>query len=168
MNNPLEGLAGLPDEQKRRLEDAIEQMQVRDRCLHNTALDRLTACWAPELKSSGICSATLLTRMFTFRSLRMYNSLVEKCFKDCVESFRRKDLEGTEEKVSVPPSPHALTLSSFAILCWAGKNLLRNFCCAGPLSSRDWSTSARLLGPPRTTDSVQTIRSACSDVVRSS
>ena len=40
MNNPLEGLAGLPDEQKRRLEDAIEQMQVRDRCLHNTALDR--------------------------------------------------------------------------------------------------------------------------------
>ncbi len=29
----------------------------------------------------------------------MYNSLVEKCFKDCVESFRRKDLESSEEKV---------------------------------------------------------------------
>ncbi|KAL4441805.1 hypothetical protein ABPG77_003721 [Micractinium sp. CCAP 211/92] len=31
-------------------------------------------------------------------SLRMYNSLVERCFKDCVESFRRKDLDATEEK----------------------------------------------------------------------
>lgn len=32
------------------------------------------------------------------RSLRMYNSLVEKCFRDCVDSFRRKDLESSEEK----------------------------------------------------------------------
>ena len=32
-------------------------------------------------------------------SLRMYNSVVERCFKDCVESFRRKDLEASEEKV---------------------------------------------------------------------
>eukprot|EP00891_Asterochloris_glomerata_P005413 jgi/Astpho2/5413/e_gw1.00076.51.1_t len=31
-------------------------------------------------------------------SLRMYNSVVERCFKDCVESFRRKDLEASEEK----------------------------------------------------------------------
>lgn len=31
-------------------------------------------------------------------SLRMYNSLVEKCFKDCVDSFRRKDLDNSEEK----------------------------------------------------------------------
>lgn len=61
MNNPLEGVTGLPEDQKRKLEDAIEQMQVRD-------------------------------------SLRMYNSLVEKCFKDCVDSFRRKDLESSEEK----------------------------------------------------------------------
>ena len=29
----------------------------------------------------------------------MYNSLVERCFKDCVDSFRRKDLDATEEKV---------------------------------------------------------------------
>lgn len=34
-------------------------------------------------------------------SLRMYNSLVERCFKDCVDSFRRKDMEPTEEKVRV-------------------------------------------------------------------
>ncbi|CAK0779042.1 protein transporter tim9 [Coccomyxa viridis] len=31
-------------------------------------------------------------------SLRMYNSLVQKCFTDCVESFRRKDLDSAEEK----------------------------------------------------------------------
>ena len=33
------------------------------------------------------------------RSLRMYNSLVERCFKDCVDTFRRKDLDAAEEKV---------------------------------------------------------------------
>ncbi|GAB4818170.1 hypothetical protein N2152v2_005216 [Parachlorella kessleri] len=31
-------------------------------------------------------------------SLRMYNSLVERCFKDCIENFRRKDLDAAEEK----------------------------------------------------------------------
>lgn len=36
------------------------------------------------------------------RSLRMYNSLVERCFRDCVDSFRRKDLDAAEEKVRPP------------------------------------------------------------------
>jgi len=31
-------------------------------------------------------------------SLRLYNSLVERCFCDCVDGFRRKDLDTTEEK----------------------------------------------------------------------
>lgn len=30
-------------------------------------------------------------------SLRLYNSLVERCFRDCVESFRRKTLDRAEE-----------------------------------------------------------------------
>ncbi len=30
----------------------------------------------------------------------MYNNVVERCFRDCVESFRRKDLESGEERVS--------------------------------------------------------------------
>jgi Tim10/DDP family zinc finger len=34
-------------------------------------------------------------------SLRMYNSLVERCFKECVDSFRKKDLDNTEEKVGL-------------------------------------------------------------------
>lgn len=46
-------------------------------------------------------------------SLRMYNSLVEKCFKDCVESFRRKDLDSTEEKVSSAGN----TLPLHAVCC---------------------------------------------------
>ena len=37
------------------------------------------------------------------RSLRMYNSLVEKCFSTCVQSFRRKTLEKDEERVRAPP-----------------------------------------------------------------
>ncbi len=42
-------------------------------------------------------------------SLKMYNGLVERCFKDCVDSFRRKDLEGSEEKVPTARRrlPHA-------------------------------------------------------------
>nr|XP_043610781.1 mitochondrial import inner membrane translocase subunit Tim9 [Erigeron canadensis] len=30
-------------------------------------------------------------------SLRMYNNLVERCFTDCVESFKRKTLDKQEE-----------------------------------------------------------------------
>ncbi|KAI4322142.1 hypothetical protein L6164_021862 [Bauhinia variegata] len=30
-------------------------------------------------------------------SLRMYNSLVERCFDDCVESFKHKSLQKQEE-----------------------------------------------------------------------
>lgn len=39
----------------------------------------------------------LLKRLFFFCSLRMYNSLVERCFTDCVDSFRRKTLDKQEE-----------------------------------------------------------------------
>lgn len=36
--------------------------------------------------------------MFLFCcSLRMYNSLVERCFTDCVDTFRRKSLDKQEE-----------------------------------------------------------------------
>lgn len=32
-----------------------------------------------------------------FRSLKMYNSLVERCFSHCIENFRRKTLDKQEE-----------------------------------------------------------------------
>ena len=31
-------------------------------------------------------------------SLRMYNGLVERCFDGCVNTFRSKDVDGTESK----------------------------------------------------------------------
>mmetsp|Transcript_25929 Transcript_25929/g.55502 ORF Transcript_25929/g.55502 Transcript_25929/m.55502 type:complete len:97 (-) Transcript_25929:90-380(-) len=41
---------------------------------------------------------SMIENMQTKDSLRMYNSLVEKCFKDCVDSFRRKNLDSNEER----------------------------------------------------------------------
>lgn len=32
-------------------------------------------------------------------SLKLYNNLVERCFKDCVQDFRSKNLAKDEEKV---------------------------------------------------------------------
>mmetsp|Transcript_13946 Transcript_13946/g.16828 ORF Transcript_13946/g.16828 Transcript_13946/m.16828 type:complete len:105 (-) Transcript_13946:103-417(-) len=36
--------------------------------------------------------------MQTRDSLKLYNRLVERCFSHCVDSFRRKTLDGHEEK----------------------------------------------------------------------
>ncbi|CAI5526207.1 unnamed protein product [Closterium sp. Naga37s-1] len=54
-------LEGVPEEDKARLTQMIENAQRRD-------------------------------------GARMYNSLVERCFKDCVDNFRRKTLDKTEEQ----------------------------------------------------------------------
>jgi hypothetical protein len=45
-----------------------------------------------------LLSACSFVRSFLiFASLKMYNSLVERCFCHCVESFRRKTLDKQEE-----------------------------------------------------------------------
>ena len=44
----------------------------------------------------------------------MYNTLVERCFRDCIESFRQKDLDSSEEKVCcclLSLAPHSYQLS---------------------------------------------------------
>ena len=41
---------------------------------------------------------TTRVRRVLYYSLRMYNNLVEKCFSECVNSFRRKSLEKDEER----------------------------------------------------------------------
>ncbi|KAL6133234.1 hypothetical protein ACLB2K_056673 [Fragaria x ananassa] len=53
-------VANLPEEDKNRLANVIDMLQIRD-------------------------------------SLKMYNSLVESCFNDCVDSFTRKSLTKQEE-----------------------------------------------------------------------
>ena len=40
----------------------------------------------------------MIEGMQTRDSLKMYNGLVERCFKECVDSFRRKNLDSTEER----------------------------------------------------------------------
>lgn len=49
------------------------------------------------VKSTSACSRSM-RRCFAY-SLRMYNNVVERCFRDCVDSFRRKDLDNSEERV---------------------------------------------------------------------
>ena len=63
----------------------------------------MAACWRFKCKVKVCCLEfePSDTRALC-DSLRMYNGLVERCFKDCVESFRRKDLDSTEEKVRQP------------------------------------------------------------------
>ncbi|XP_021759264.1 mitochondrial import inner membrane translocase subunit Tim9-like [Chenopodium quinoa] len=41
--------------------------------------------------------AAMIDQLQIRDSLRMYNSLVERCFTDCVDSFRRKTLDKHEE-----------------------------------------------------------------------
>ncbi|CAM6129899.1 unnamed protein product [Calypogeia fissa] len=41
--------------------------------------------------------ASMIDRLQISDSLKMYNSLVERCFSHCVESFRRKTLDKQEE-----------------------------------------------------------------------
>ena len=48
----------------------------------------------------------------------MYNSLVEKCFKECVESFRRKDLDNAEERVRCVCGFLCLEAVGDFFVCW--------------------------------------------------
>ncbi|CAN6723896.1 unnamed protein product [Malus baccata var. baccata] len=41
--------------------------------------------------------ATLIDQLQIRDSLRMYNSLVERCFTDCVDTFQRKSLTKQED-----------------------------------------------------------------------
>ncbi|PHT72199.1 Mitochondrial import inner membrane translocase subunit Tim9, partial [Capsicum annuum] len=42
-------------------------------------------------------SKTLFAVVLNHCSLRMYNNLVERCFTDCVDNFKRKTLDKQEE-----------------------------------------------------------------------
>ncbi|MQL80591.1 hypothetical protein Taro_013026 [Colocasia esculenta] len=64
----LGDLEGLPEEDKIKMAQMIERLQISD--------------------SERKCDAN---------GLRMYNALVERCFSDCVDTFRRKSLDKQEE-----------------------------------------------------------------------
>lgn len=89
--NPAD-LDTLAKDDKDELMAIIETMQTRDR----RAPCRAGFFRAPLLSQTSAAELGVLTLLRD--SLRMYNGLVERCFTTCVDSFRRKTLEKTEEQ----------------------------------------------------------------------
>jgi len=117
MNIPLDATAQLPQEQQKALLKAIEQLQIRDR-------------YVPYLAST----------VLPFLSMRLYNNLVERCFNHCIESFRSKSLDATEEKVNlnvrkaptIPTSVHQELLCQIPLpLSQSRRPIWRNQCRNG-------------------------------------
>jgi hypothetical protein len=94
--NPSD-LDALPKAEKDELLSIIESMQTRDRCACPPA-----ACPRQATALLRVCPSHALRRSRS--SLRMYNGLVERCFVSCVDTFRRKTLEKSEEVVR--PADH--------------------------------------------------------------
>lgn len=133
---PLDGMADLPDKQKQQLMDSMETMQAKDRCgsvLQSGASDfpqaaarqptasvhqsqqtyqQMLPLPSPArivLHGQGCACITRSDPTTRCCSLRLYNSLVERCFCECVEEFRRRELDVGEEKVRPRSAPyHAL------------------------------------------------------------
>ena len=88
--NPAD-LDSLEKADKDELLGIIETMQTRDRCVRR-------------------CAARSHARTHAAYSLKMYNGLVERCFMTCVDSFRRKTLEKSEEQARLSgcaAAPHS-------------------------------------------------------------
>jgi hypothetical protein len=118
MNFPVEAMADLPDEQKQAFLQQLEHMQVRDRQV--TKRRRETRPKGQESgahvrgeggrrggRTGGVGGARRRRRSRAHptqntpntnhnNSLRLYNALVERCFKECVDDFRSKNLDKTE------------------------------------------------------------------------
>ncbi|KAH1224840.1 Mitochondrial import inner membrane translocase subunit Tim9 [Glycine max] len=101
----LADLDSLPEADKQRMTVMIDQLQIRD----STIVSNLCVCSFYEahivkfpLKpaqhlnvASGRFGNNILLKEKP--SLRMYNSLVERCFSDCVDTFKHKSLQKQEE-----------------------------------------------------------------------
>ncbi|KAF7845490.1 mitochondrial import inner membrane translocase subunit Tim9 [Senna tora] len=82
--NMFADLDSLSGEEKERMSTMIDQLQIRDRFSSLSVLCMLDVVLIYSLLKQNC-------------SLRMYNSLVERCFTDCVHSFYRKSLTKQEE-----------------------------------------------------------------------
>ncbi|KAK9170486.1 hypothetical protein Syun_002626 [Stephania yunnanensis] len=92
----LGDLDSLPEEDKVKMGAMIEQLQIRDRVLSGFCRvgDGLhSKSFFDDAQISDVENAVFLGVIY----LRMYNTLVERCFNDCVDSFRRKSLDKQEE-----------------------------------------------------------------------
>jgi hypothetical protein len=96
--NPAD-LDNLAKEDKDELLGLIETMQTRDRRARAPRDARQAHATPGAALATWRCRATRLTHVCGVScSLRMYNGLVERCFVSCVDSFRRKTLEKSEEQ----------------------------------------------------------------------
>ncbi|RLN19763.1 hypothetical protein C2845_PM02G11260 [Panicum miliaceum] len=97
----LGDLDGLPEEDKMRMAAMIEQLQIRDSLQHFRYLERDNFVRGVDAGGRNASVGVILLLEASPRcdsvSLRMYNSLVERCFTDCVDTFRRKTLDKQEE-----------------------------------------------------------------------
>lgn len=92
MNFPLDSVTDLPDDHRQALAATLEHMQVRDRSV--SACNQLSAARTCQSHRMRLCP-----RSACAHSLKMYNNLVERCFKECTEDMRSKSLSSSEEKV---------------------------------------------------------------------
>ncbi|KAL0357354.1 UNVERIFIED_CONTAM: Mitochondrial import inner membrane translocase subunit Tim9 [Sesamum calycinum] len=100
----LGDLDALPEADKQRMSAMIDQLQIRDRTNPGTDLKDMLhlgfSSWSANPEAAAVEKPKLrldvLFALVAF-SLRMYNSLVERCFTDCVDTFRRKTLDKQEE-----------------------------------------------------------------------
>ncbi|MBA0603635.1 hypothetical protein Gorai_003773 [Gossypium raimondii] len=96
--NMLAALEGLPEEDKARMSAMIDHLQLRDRLgtIDGYAIVVFT-------DSSALLTRRWMDIFYTIEEietrpgLRMYNSLVERCFTDCIDNFTRKTLQKQEE-----------------------------------------------------------------------
>ncbi|WVZ17011.1 hypothetical protein V8G54_009993 [Vigna mungo] len=88
-----------PEEDKQRMSTIVDQLQFRDRSFILPCCIR----WILLL----ICSVLQQNC-----SLRMYNSVVERCFKECVNAFYRKSLTKQEETCVLRCAQKFLRLST--------------------------------------------------------
>ena len=109
--NPAD-LNNLPEEDKNELLSMIDAMQTRDRRARARARRTTTGTSPsapPGRKTTAryACPAAPRTPAAPTASLRMYNNLVERCFVQCVDSFRcaRRRLQSHRATQLCVPSP---------------------------------------------------------------
>ncbi|RRT52691.1 hypothetical protein B296_00044129, partial [Ensete ventricosum] len=104
----LGDLESLPEEDKIRMSAMIDQLQIRDRSFQlrfhhqifassssiGFSINFTSNCFS-HIHSINLVSDSRVSHWSG--SLRMYNTLVERCFSDCVDTFRRKSLDKQEE-----------------------------------------------------------------------
>ncbi|MQL77332.1 hypothetical protein Taro_009721 [Colocasia esculenta] len=104
----LGDLESLPEEDKIKMAQMIDRLQVSDSWAEAPqapisakviiqALEAIASALLADMRCWTGASPRLFAKAIASNALRMYNSLVERCFVDCIDTFRRKSLDKQEE-----------------------------------------------------------------------